>query len=74
MKEKFKLYICETKMEINIVSNVINLKDRIVVILNTTAENKAVTAACFSEKGEKPMVMIHKTASGEFTYYLPEQI
>lgn len=72
MKENYRLYVYETKTEINIVSNIINLKDRIVAILNVTAENKAATAACFSEKGEKPMAIIHKTASGEFTYYLPE--
>lgn len=74
MKENFKLYIYETKIEYAITSNIFNVKTRIEAILGVTAKSKAATAACFREKGDEPLMMIHKTAGGEFIYYLPEQI
>ncbi len=74
MKENFKLYIYETKIEYAITSNIFNVKTRIEAILGVAAKDKAATAACFREEDNEPLMVIYKTASGEFAYYLPEQI
>lgn len=74
MKENFRLHVYETKIEYTITSNIFNAKTRIETILGVTAKGEAATAACFREKGDEPLMMIHKTAGGEFIYYLPEQI
>lgn len=73
MKEKYRLYICETKMELTFNSNDISIRDHINAILKAlNTDGKAVSAVCLSEKSETPLAMIHKMAGGEIMYYLPE--